>query len=94
MTNMTRLEMIKAAAEKIERRKALAKKFGGTSIGKLTRAAETQLEARAAKEKKFDEEIDRLNDNTHLYWNDASKFAEKYYGETYRETTKFDNEWD
>jgi len=91
MTKMTRLEMIKAAAEKIERRK----KFKGKSaIGKLTAAASRELEARAEANRKFDEEIDRLNDNTHLYWNDASKFAEKHYGETYRETTKFDNEWD
>lgn len=87
---MNRLEMIKAAAEKVNRRN----KFKGKSaIGKLTAAAAREYEARAAKEKAFDEEIDRLNDNTHLYWNDASQFAEKQYGETYRETTKFDNEW-
>jgi hypothetical protein len=28
------------------------------------------------------------------YWTDAPKYAEKYYGEVYRETTRFDNDWD
>lgn len=27
------------------------------------------------------------------YWTDASKYANQYYGETYRETTRFDNDW-
>ena len=27
-------------------------------------------------------------------YNDESKYADKYYGETMRETTKLDNEWD
>lgn len=28
------------------------------------------------------------------YWTDAPKYAEQYYGETYRATTRWDNEWD
>jgi galactokinase len=28
------------------------------------------------------------------YWTDAPKYAQKYYGEVYRETTRFDNDWD
>ena len=31
--------------------------------------------------------------NPHHY-TDASKFAEEYYGETYRQTTYLDNDWD
>ena len=27
-------------------------------------------------------------------WTDASKYANEYYGETMRETTRFDNDWD
>ena len=27
-------------------------------------------------------------------YNDESKYADKYYGETMRETTKLDNDWD
>ena len=29
-----------------------------------------------------------------FYYTDAPKYAEKYYGEVYRETTRFDNDWD
>jgi len=28
------------------------------------------------------------------YYTDASKYAQQYYGETFRETTRFDNDWD
>lgn len=28
-----------------------------------------------------------------LYYTDASKYAEEFYGETYRATTAFDNDW-
>ena len=33
---------------------------------------------------------DKVNIN---HWTDASKYADEYYGETMRETTRFDNEW-
>jgi len=29
-----------------------------------------------------------------LYYTDASKYADEYYGDTYRETVKYDNDWD
>ena len=32
-------------------------------------------------------------DNIHAY-TDASKYAEEYYGETMRNTTRYDNDWD
>lgn len=32
--------------------------------------------------------------NEDFYYTDASKYANEYYGETYRETTRFDNDWD
>ena len=32
-------------------------------------------------------------ENIHAY-TDASKYAEEYYGERYRQTTQYDNEWD
>lgn len=28
-----------------------------------------------------------------MHYTDASKYADKYYGETFRETTRFDNDW-
>lgn len=27
------------------------------------------------------------------YWTDASKYANQYYGETFRATTQYDNDW-
>jgi len=38
--------------------------------------------------------MDKYDGNNINAWTDASKYAEKYYGETYRQTTKYDNEWD
>ena len=32
--------------------------------------------------------------NEDFYYTDASKYADQYYGETYRATTRFDNDWD
>lgn len=29
-----------------------------------------------------------------IHYSDASKYAEEHYGEVYRETTRFDNDWD
>lgn len=31
--------------------------------------------------------------NEDFYYTDASKYAETYYGETFRETTRHDNDW-
>jgi len=28
------------------------------------------------------------------YWTDARKYANEYYGDVYRETTRHDSEWD
>lgn len=28
------------------------------------------------------------------HWTDASKYAEEYYGEAMRNTTRYDNDWD
>jgi len=28
------------------------------------------------------------------YWTDERKYANEYYGEAYRATTRYDNEWD
>ena len=32
--------------------------------------------------------------NEDFHYTDASKYAKKYYGETFHETTRFDNDWD
>ncbi len=36
-----------------------------------------------------------MDNGENIYsYNDESKYADKYYGETMRETTKLDNDWD
>ena len=48
-------------------------------------------QARQAKVKREDKSMLRKEE---FYYTDASKYAEQYYGETYHETTRFDNDWD
>ena len=36
-----------------------------------------------------------VKDTTNInHYTDASKYANQYYGDVYRETTRFDNDWD
>jgi hypothetical protein len=48
---------------------------------------------RKAKNNSIDTMIAKMDEN-HNLWTDASKYADQYYGETMRETLKFDNDWD
>ena len=48
-------------------------------------------QARQARVKREDKSMLRSEE---FHWSDAPKYAEKYYGETFRETTRFDNDWD
>tara|TARA_B110000977_G_C10960553_1_gene448359 strand:- start:119 stop:454 length:336 start_codon:yes stop_codon:yes gene_type:complete len=41
----------------------------------------------------FFKSIDKMDEN-HNQWTDASKYADQYYGDTMRATTRFDNDWD
>ena len=54
-------------------------------------AAFMKKQARQARVKREDKSMLRKEE---FYWSDAPKYAEKYYGETFRETTRFDNDWD
>ena len=39
-------------------------------------------------------ELDKKFERDERLWNDAPRYAKQYYGEVYRETTRFDNDWD
>jgi hypothetical protein len=89
-----RLEMIKNAVHKIqgnpELRAAQAKinarfiKDCNAKIAKIRRRQERQLER----------ELEAMDENyNHVEPKAARAFAESLVGEIYRETTKFDNEW-
>ena len=47
-------------------------------------------QARQAKVKREDKSMLRKEE---MHWSDASKYAEQYYGETFRATTGLDNDW-
>lgn len=83
-----RLELIKQSAEKHNRRKAFAAKIKAKNSA--ARAAAERRETKNNKE--FNSLINKMDEN-HNRWTDESKYAEQYYGDVYRETTKFDNEW-
>lgn len=36
----------------------------------------------------------QMAETNELYWTDGPKYAEKYYGDVYRQTTRYDNDWD
>lgn len=87
-----RLALIKEIAEK-HKAKAEFKRKQKINSMKVRRWSDVvESPKRKAKEDAFDAEIARMDEN-HNTWTDASKYAEKYYGETMRETTKFDNDW-
>ena len=88
-----RLALIKQIAEK---QKAAAEfkrkqKINAASVRRYTDVVEKP--ARAKKNREFDAEIDRMNEN-YNEWTDAPQYAKKYYGDVAYETTRFDNDWD
>lgn len=60
----------------------------------LIRETARNFKAKRAMQARFEREEKTKVDGSELYWSDASKYADKYYGETFRETTRFDNDWD
>ena len=53
-------------------------------------AAFMKKQQRQAKVKREDKSMLRKEE---FYWSDAPKYAQQYYGETYHETTRHDNDW-
>lgn len=39
--------------------------------------------------------LDKYTDQENInHWTDASQYANQYYGDVYRQTTRYDNDWD
>lgn len=92
-----RLALIKDVHEKIE----AEKRSNATFKAKLKAKSKIVSASPARKVRKsevkdlteaFFKSIDKMDEN-HNQWTDASKYADQYYGETMRETTKYDNDW-
>ena len=87
-----RLALIKEVAEKVQRQKAFKAKLSAQSSKVRSWTNEVEAPRRKKAVDAFYAEIEKMDEN-HNQWTDASKYADQYYGETMRETTKFDNDW-
>jgi hypothetical protein len=89
-----RLALIREIAEKrkarLEFKQTLQSKNAAVrnSTARKTRKTEVVQTADA-----FFKSIDKMDEN-YNQWTDASKYANQYYGDTMRATTRFDNDWD
>ena len=88
-----RLALIKKIAEKRNRQAKFSAKLKAQSSKVRRWTNEVEAPLRKKSSDKFEKELSRMDEN-HNAWTDASKYAEQYYGETMRETTRFDNDWD
>lgn len=80
-----RLELIKKVNAKVQR--------SAVNKSRIRRwINQDEFEAKRNEERQFDAMIEKMDEN-HNEYTDSAKYAEKYYGETYHETTKLDNEW-
>lgn len=79
-TTSERMALIRQAAKKFQTSKTRENRF-------------VKSERKPAKKaKSFLDNSAFSQDERH--YTDASKYAQQYYGETYHETTRFDNDWD
>lgn len=82
-----RIAYIKSIAERQARMRKLAAR------GRVLSTYVNEVEEPARKrQKNLTEQYDGGTPDFH--YTDASKYAEKYYGDVYRQTTRLDNEWD
>ena len=58
---------------------------------KFTKKLNRNQRVRKTETKSLDPYYNQENIN---HWTDASKYAEEYYGDVYRQTTRYDNDWD
>tara|TARA_R100000030_G_scaffold27977_1_gene20479 strand:+ start:30 stop:269 length:240 start_codon:yes stop_codon:yes gene_type:complete len=58
---------------------------------KFTKKLNRNQRVRKTETKSLDPYYNQENIN---HWTDASKYAEEYYGDVFRQTTRYDNDWD
>ena len=88
MTKQERLELIKKVAKKVEMQ----------SKGKAAMTAAKAAKKKPVRKPKADKLIkmaDEIvkNEYNENQWTDSSRYAEEYYGDVYRDTTRYDNDW-
>ena len=88
-----RLALIREIAEKRNNQASFKNKVQ-KATSKVRDYTETvDAPSRRKAQNVFDMDMDRMNEN-YNQWTDASKYADQYYGDTMRATTRFDNDWD
>ena len=84
-TREERLAMIKASAAKFQKKQVRQARIN----------REENYSDPVAKPKKLAHEYAWAHSSDNInHWTDAEKYADQYYGDTYRATTRFDNDWD
>ena len=58
---------------------------------KFTKKLNRNQRVRKTETKSLDPYYNQENIN---HWTDASKYAEEHYGDVFRQTTRYDNDWD
>ena len=82
-----RIALIKKIAEQKKHEDARKKRMA------KVRSQSTKVMKQAKKVKRDFMQIPAEGENMYQ-WTDASKYAKEYYGETYYQTTRYDNDWD
>ncbi len=92
MTTEERLAIIKQAHQNFLAKQKATKAFKSKAKKSTAKAMDKILGVKTRREKEFNEAMDKLDENYNHY-TDADKYAAKYYGDVYSQTTRFDNEW-
>lgn len=83
-----RLALIKQVAEKRQAKANFKKRLQTKGIAPV-RKARSYVDS---EDRAFRKKMDKLDEN-YNQWTDASSYAKEYYGDVYRDTTRFDNDW-
>lgn len=92
MTKEERMAIIKQAHQNFLAKQEAKAGFKARAKKSTKKAMTEILTGRKARDQKFDQMMDKMDEN-HNHWTDASKYASEYYGGVAFETTRFDNDW-
>ena len=87
-----RLQAIREAADRLAARKARRARLKAGAARVRRYVDEVEKKER----KKFNDYVSKIHnqyDENHNHYQDAPQYAEKYYGERYRDTVNYDNDW-
>tara|TARA_R100000027_G_scaffold35805_1_gene26317 strand:+ start:1141 stop:1392 length:252 start_codon:yes stop_codon:yes gene_type:complete len=62
---------------------------------KFTKKLNRNQRVRKTETKSLDKSVESFYNQENInHWTDASKYAEEHYGDVFRQTTRYDNDWD